>query len=974
MIDWRFVARERELYQLDMALQRALTGRGNIVFLTGEAGVGKTALATEFIKHAQAANPTLLVAPSSCKNQNVPEPYLPFREVLGLLTGDVEDSLAQGTITAEMAQQLQAILPTSAQILTDVGSALIDTFVSKDDLSLRGQELGDNSQIWLNNLQNETPVPGQPDLTQAIIFEQYVTVLQALADQYPIIIWIDNLQWADASSMSLLFHLGESIIDQNAILIIGCYRPEQVTLQQEFTYSIDRVVEEFESYIGEIEICLDSTSEIDSLEFIDALLDLMPNRLDEGFRRDLFRYTAGQPLFMIELIENMQARGELVTDENGYWVTGPTLNWEILPQKVEDLLEERISQLDSSTQVLLSAASVEGLEFTLEVLAQVCSLSQEMVTEKLNSEFAQDIRLVNFRGYQRQGAQNLTLYQFRHNFTQKYLYSNLSEKERVLYHREVGQALANLYGDQGHKIAAQLAWHFQQAGITEKAVEYFQLVADRAAHVYAYKEAITYYKQAIEMAVQLGADQKVLLHLYSQLGRILELNSQFNQALDIYQDLERLAQERGDRQLELAALNARVVIQAMPTPLYDAHQGEILARRALLLSRELGVRSAESQVLWNLCKLYYMEGDYQDSITYGEKGLSLARELELPEQVALFLNDLSRPYGLLGQTSHALTKLQEATDLWRKLNNLPMLADSLNSASAQHVRRGEFDQALKKAAEAAQIGESTNNLWTQSFSQMEIGNIYWTWGQIDQAVAIMKKSIDLGERGGFLVTQTKTRSDLAALYGSLGAMELSLATARKAVDISEESNSILLRSYALGSLARLQLLQGDREAAQAAVNQVGDEQAWEAISLFNVPLQLASIELDFGQESERVLEKINRLLQWLKKAEMRLWLPEAMFLQSKVLTALGQEEKALDSLVAARIEAESLQSRRLLWPILLALSQHETDSVAAGPLRQQAREIVRYLADHIHIHDLNAAFLSRPSVHDLLPEKTDHPQ
>lgn len=966
MLAWRFVARERELFQLDMALQRAFTGRGTIVFVTGEAGAGKTALVTEFVRRAQAKNPNLLLVQGSCKTQNVPDPYLPFREVIGLLTGDVEDSLAQGTITTENANRLKSCFSSTGQALTELGPTLIDSFISKGDLIARGQALDDDDQLWLDSLQNAPSIQNQDALNQEIIFEQYHAVFQALAEQHPIVIWLDNLQWADHSSMSLLLHLGDAIVGKSAIMIIGSYRPEQIALQKDFTCTIDKIVNEFEDFLGEVKINLDNASEIDGLAFVDELLDMIPNRLDETFRRALLKHTGGQPLFIIELIENMQNRGELVTDEDGYWIAGPTLNWEVLPQKVEGLLEERISHLDPSIQEILAAASVEGQEFTLEVVAQASSKAPETVTQQLRSENAQDLHLVRFRGYQRLGEQNVSLYKFRHNLTQKYLYSNLSEKKRRQLHQNVGQALAELYEPQTERIAVKLAWHFQEAGLAEKALEYLRIAADRAARIYAYPEAIVFYQQAIIMAVQADADHTVLNYLFTQLGRTLELDNKFEEALTNYQDMERMARKLGSRHLELAALNAQIAIQVTPTSVFDSDKGRILAERTLVLARELGDRTAETQVLWNLCSLAYSEGKYGDSIIFGEQGLAIARGLNLPEQVALLLNDLSRPYGLSGNSAEALAKLYEAIPLWRELDNQPMLADSLNSASFQHVRRGEFNQSIAMANEAFQVSESTNNIWGQSFSKMAIGRIYWEWGQCDQAIAIMEKSIRLGESIGFMVPYFYTRSDLAAVYSSLGAVELGITTLQRAFEVKDKSGHNLYL-YPLGTLAQLQLQQNDLEAAKSTLKQVEGN---APLSLFNIPVQFAVIRLGIRQGDPEVLKKAEEFVLWLRQAEFHMWLAEAMFWQSRGLYAFGHNDRAYNCLIAAREEAESIQSRRILWPILLSLSQFEANPREASHLNQQARDIVLYIADHIHNLDLRSSFLALPAVRGLLNGKT----
>ncbi len=125
-----FAARQRELAQLQTFLDRALAGHGQVCFVTGEAGAGKTALVTEFARRAQADNDDLLVAIGNCNAQTgIGAPYLPFREVLGLLTGDVERELAQGTITEENANRLQNFLRTSGKALGELGPDLIEIFV-----------------------------------------------------------------------------------------------------------------------------------------------------------------------------------------------------------------------------------------------------------------------------------------------------------------------------------------------------------------------------------------------------------------------------------------------------------------------------------------------------------------------------------------------------------------------------------------------------------------------------------------------------------------------------------------------------------------------------------------------------------------------------------------------------------------------------------------------------------------------------
>jgi hypothetical protein len=217
-----FVAREGELRQLKGFLDLALAGQGRVVFVTGEAGSGKTALVQEFARRALETHPDVIVVSGNCNAYTgIGDPYLPFREALGLLTGNVEARWAAGAITGEHARRLWNTLPLTAQALVEHGPDLIDSFVLRGALleraSLvdRGARRASDRTDWLARLHEllvHTPTaPGNPSPQQSAVFAQYTSVLQALALQVPLLLVLDDLQWADAGSIGLLFHLGRRL-------------------------------------------------------------------------------------------------------------------------------------------------------------------------------------------------------------------------------------------------------------------------------------------------------------------------------------------------------------------------------------------------------------------------------------------------------------------------------------------------------------------------------------------------------------------------------------------------------------------------------------------------------------------------------------------------------------------------------------------------------------------------------------------
>src|SRR6266545_324146 len=179
-----FVAREQELGRLDGLLDLALAAQSQVAFVVGEAGQGKTALLQAFARRAQQAHPELIVAGGNCNAYTgAGDPYLPFREILELLTGDVEARALAGRLRRDHAERLWNSLPAAAQALLDVGPDLLDTFISARRLLSRAAAYVAGGAAWLTELQAlaeskaATPInPQQQDL-----FEQYAKVVQALA-------------------------------------------------------------------------------------------------------------------------------------------------------------------------------------------------------------------------------------------------------------------------------------------------------------------------------------------------------------------------------------------------------------------------------------------------------------------------------------------------------------------------------------------------------------------------------------------------------------------------------------------------------------------------------------------------------------------------------------------------------------------------------------------------------------------------
>ncbi len=573
-------------------------------------------------------------------------------------------------------------------------------------------------------------------------------------------------------------------------------------------------------------------------------------------------------------------------------------------------------------------------------------------------------------------------YLFRHALVQEAAYESLRKQDRKLLHRAVGEALERLYPDRlaSRELAPVLAQHFDEAS-DPRALRYFTLAGDAAAEVYANAEAVAHYTRALELAhAQPGeADSAQLLHCYTRRGRALELSGQYAEALRGYEEMEALARERGEPPLELAALMARATIHISPDTHFDAAQGRALSERALALAGELGDRRAEARALWNLMRINYWVGNVSQALQDGERALALARALDWREQVAFTLQDIHRIYAADGQHERARAALDEARGLWRALGNLPMLTDALSSTADLLYDGGEYEEALVCAEEACRISQPIGNLWGHAYSRMVMGFVYLERGEIGEAITAMEEAIRLSQSAGLVIMAPRLRIELAWLYGgTLGAVAEGRETLRQTQAQLAElrlPNPNLLSTTA-ATLARLAAQAGDLPAADAALHDgyvalnitAADPDTALPVWMLMAAGDVALAHCDWTRASALM----DVLIARLGSAARRTYLAEALYLKGQALLGQGQPEAARAVWQEARAEAEALGQRRRLWPILCALSQVETQlghPAEARALRQRAREVITYIADHIPRPDLRDSFLSLPFVQVALSDE-----
>jgi tetratricopeptide (TPR) repeat protein len=762
------------------------------------------------------------------------------------------------------------------QGMLEAGPGLIGLFVPEQALEARAKDYG--SAPWrepLRKLLERSASRPRPALSrQETLFEQTTGVLLALARRRPLLLLLDDLQWADSGSVSLLFHLGRRLAGSR-ILVLAAYRPEEVTAGRgEERHALESVVNELSRASGEGAVDLSLT---DGRCFVEELVDAEPNRLGQQFRERLYHHTSGHALATVEILRELTERGDLRKDEENRWVEGPELDWEKLPTRVEAVIAERIGRLPQEQQALLAVASVEGEEFTAEVAAQVLGIDVRAAVRTLSASLAREHRLVAARGLERVGDRSISRYRFCHYLFGLYLYRRMDDVERVHLHRAVGETLESLYGERARsEKAVEMARHFESAGMAARAVEYRLQAGNEALRLCGWKEARGQFERGLSLLETLPDSpdrdrQEVDLQL--ALGSALLATDGFGSRGQIaaYSRAYDLSRKLGARVQLWPALHA----------LANSSTARGNYPRALELSEQLLDLAQRFGEPWLLALAHFTLGS-----TLFSSGISLVRSREHLEQAILFyerepdpdrlrfltsLNGfdvdvnsrawLSTVLWILGYPDQATKRAREAVALAQQLNHLLSLVLALYAAGHAYQHRHE-DRALREAVQQIQGLVSGKQLlvgdvWVQVFGgwlaartgqvdeglrRIREGTTAWQgtgaiFGTTAQLIILtetcllggqIEEGLQVVDRGLALVERTGARPNEADLYWLRGELLLARggdpleaeAWFRKAMEVAREQEARSYELRAATSLAKLWAGQGKQQEARELLDPV----------------------------------------------------------------------------------------------------------------------------------------------------------
>lgn len=928
-IDLPFIGRAKEYQALISAYHQSKDNLPQIAVLSADAGMGKTRLSQAFLNWVTVGDPTADVLKGQAFEIGGRLPYQPIVEALRI------------RIEAENAPE---------DLLADVWLA---------ELSQLLPELRDRYPDL------PTPLIGNIDLTRSRIFEAVARLFEALAKKRPVVLFIDDVQWADDGSLDLLHYLMRWWHEHRLpIFTLISVRRENIDIDVKLKEWIGHIRRDSSLLLLTLEHLTPTNL---TLLISQLAAKSVPDQFIRQFSDWLYSETQGQPFFMSEMLQMLVQRNLIIyrsdMQEPRIDITASLALIETedrlpLPPTIRHLILARLEHLSESSSAILLAGAVVGRETSFDILKHVSGLSEELSLSGLEKAIKHRLLIETH-------TKRLP-YSFSHDKIREIAYTQASEARRQIYHR---RALGVLV--QTGASASELAFHAFAANQMTQAFRYYLVAGDDALRTYALPDALKHFEQAHSIHETIDCNADEILQLYRQWGRTLELAHRFEDALLVYKDLASLGEQFDNQNMTLVSLISQAILFATTTPLKDPKEGEILATKALDLARQLGEHEIETRALWSMLLVHhYGSGEEEKAKEYGELALGIAREFDLEEMIAYVLNDLNWVYCALGNFRQARLCSMEAVTRWRELGNISMLLDSLNGVGILYSLVGAFEQSEAAINEALDLAHATGNIWNQIALEANLLWVFREHGQYDRIIPALRTAIEFAERTMPNIAPYYQAS-LAFMYADLGMASLTTRLCDRILEGVDSTPVFWRLSDMVHAIyAYLNIQQGDLLSARSSLQQIQLEVDNIGIAHVTVitPLlrcQLAVAEADYAL----VIDLATEFTQILENSGVRVGLADAYYYRAQGLLAQGKFDLAQHALTQANQVAESLQARRIQWQILLGMSKLMSQSgneAASMRLLQDAHSTVEYIIKHIPDKTLRNSFTNFADVRSLL--------
>ena len=576
-----FVGRKRELGELTVALEEAVSGQGRLFMLAGEPGIGKTRTTQELASYAEDRGAKVFWG--RCYEEEGAPPYWPWLQIIR--------SYVQQAGTDQLIAELGAGAADIAEIVPNIQGKITDL---------------------------ETPQALDPESARFRLFDSIATFLKNASQSQPLMLVLDDLQWADRSSLLLLEFVSRELGDSR-LFLVGCYRDTELSRRHPLAETLARLSREpvFRRQV------LGGLGQDELGQFIEAATGAQPS---QELTDTIYAHTEGNPFFMTEVIRLLSESGELT---GGGSATPDGLG---IPEGVRDVIGQRLNRLSEERKEVLTTASIIGREFDFRLLN---ILSGEMSEDQLlqTVDDAMSIHLIQ------EVPGQIDRYQFTHSLIQQTLADGITTSRRVRLHARIAGALEELYGEDAESHAAELAYHYARADAVagpDKLVYYSLLAGERALAAYAIEDALAHFESGLTArnislsGTEAASDEEAAALLFG-LARARSAIFERHQLAEAFATQSRAFEyyaEAGNVARAVAAAEFPIATPATPIP-----------GIAQLLARALTLVSADSHEAGRLLSRYggiigSDESDYEGSQQALGRAMAIARrEGDVPLEV-----------------------------------------------------------------------------------------------------------------------------------------------------------------------------------------------------------------------------------------------------------------------------------------------------------------------------------------------------
>lgn len=834
------VGRQVEWMRLQAALDQLLAGRGQIVSVMGEAGLGKSRLVAELRQHATVGQRGVQWVEGRCLSYTESISFWPFQEIVRQLVG-----LGPDDGETEALDRLRDTL--QARLLPEHVSVTLPYLANFLKLTLQDALQAKVRYLNAEALQRQT-------------FVAISALLEAQAKTSPLVLALEDIHWIDQASLALLEYL-MPLVDRAPLMLLLLFRPERAKGCWQMRQKVEREFPHCAAEIG-----LHPLAPAESQELLTNLVRIASWPAE--MRELILGRTEGNPLYMEEMLRALMDEQALVLDDGGQWqVAGQIAAFQV-PDTLQGVIMTRLDRLDEPSRGTAQVASVVGRIFSFDVLDHIATERGPQLGRCLVG--LQQHEIVR----ETQRAPEL-VYTFKHGMTQEVCYHSLLSRVRCLYHCKIAEYLCEAAGqreskawgghDETESIYPLIAHHAFLGQDWLRALRYQLLAGQQARRLYANHEAIDHFDKALHSAENLPAGETLperqLIH--AALGELLTTTGQYDRALDHLQGALTLAVASADLDAQAGACRWLARLHELRGE-YAAAFEWIEKGEAALAGRQT-TEAAELSLMAGL--IHTRQGLYDQALDECQNSLTIAQQLGEVAVLARAYNLLGHVTRLVGQSAIAIEHFAQAFDLYQGIGDISGQALVHNQIANASADLGQWQEAERHYCQAREIFDQVGDVYHRAMADNNLGEIALTHGRLEEALAFYGQALHSAEQiGGSAWMLGGLHNNLGHTLIRRGQADAALEHLRASLTYFEQIQARdflpeLHRHFAEAALLSGRLAEAEAQGQQALGLAHELSMPGEAGSSLRVLGQVAAAEGRPGEAARRLDESLSILTE-----------------------------------------------------------------------------------------------------------------